>query len=259
MDSVQQQVGGSRRICCALHALAAHGRYPVRSRLGQAHTRALMVRAHMLLGCVLQVNRAVDYVGGGTKALVEAKQYQKSKRKWCCCAIITLLIILIIVFVVVSGGSAGRWAAIGCVLSSRWRAQPYGDVAASGTAAAESSASTAVSAALHPSGNPHWVFVDCGQCSERDCCWWLACRTYNTLRCLHAALRPGLVVSCRWWWCMSSPGSMPTTTTTTSSRQHQHQQLFQNRSHSRAEGCCSCCRSCRTDAVAAAQAGQGSC
>lgn len=49
-----------------------------------------------------QVNRAVDYVGGGTKALVEAKQYQKSKRKWCCCAIVTLLVILIIVFVVVS-------------------------------------------------------------------------------------------------------------------------------------------------------------
>lgn len=52
----------------------------------------------------LQVNRAVDYVGGGTKALVEAKQYQKSKRKWCCCAIVTLLVILIIVLVVVSRG-----------------------------------------------------------------------------------------------------------------------------------------------------------
>jgi hypothetical protein len=56
-----------------------------------------------LLVLLLQVNRAVDYVGGGTKALVEAKQYQKSKRKWCCCAIITLLVILIIVIVVVSG------------------------------------------------------------------------------------------------------------------------------------------------------------
>jgi t-SNARE complex subunit (syntaxin) len=52
---------------------------------------------------VLQVNRAVDYVGGGTKALVEAKTLQKSKRKWCCCAIILLLIIVIIVVVVVSG------------------------------------------------------------------------------------------------------------------------------------------------------------
>lgn len=48
------------------------------------------------------MGRAVDYVGGGTKALVEAKTLQKSKRKWCCCAIITLLVILIIVIVVVS-------------------------------------------------------------------------------------------------------------------------------------------------------------
>jgi t-SNARE complex subunit (syntaxin) len=65
----------------------------------------------MHVAFVLQVNRAVDYVGGGTKALVEAKQYQKSKRKWCCCAIITLLIILIIVFVVVSQAnlSSGRY------------------------------------------------------------------------------------------------------------------------------------------------------
>lgn len=97
--------GGGFLACCALHALGRAHVDPVRSRLEQAHTRALMVRAHMLLGCVLQVNRAVDYVGGGTKALVEAKQYQKSKRKWCCCAIITLLIILIIVFVVVSQSS----------------------------------------------------------------------------------------------------------------------------------------------------------
>lgn len=55
-----------------------------------------------MLLLLLQVNRAVDYVGGGTKALVEAKQYQKSKRKWCCCAIVTLLVILIVVIVVVS-------------------------------------------------------------------------------------------------------------------------------------------------------------
>ena len=63
--------------------------------------RACIVISPALVVCV-QVNRAADYVGGGTKALVEAKQYQKSKRKWCCCAIITLLVILIIVFVVVS-------------------------------------------------------------------------------------------------------------------------------------------------------------
>ncbi|KAF6265534.1 s-syntaxin-like protein [Scenedesmus sp. NREL 46B-D3] len=48
-----------------------------------------------------QVSRAVDYVGGGTKALVEAKTLQKSKRKWCCCAVITLLLIVVIVVVVV--------------------------------------------------------------------------------------------------------------------------------------------------------------
>lgn len=64
----------------------------------------------------LQVGRAADYVGGGTKALVEAKQYQKSKRKWCCCAIITLLIILIIVFVVVSA-EQGSFV----LLSSSWQ------------------------------------------------------------------------------------------------------------------------------------------
>lgn len=63
---------------------------------------ACVLTLNVLLVLLLQVNRAVDYVGGGTKALVEAKQYQKSKRKWCCCAIITLLVILIIVIVVVS-------------------------------------------------------------------------------------------------------------------------------------------------------------
>lgn len=51
---------------------------------------------------VLQVSRAVDYVGGGTKALVEAKTLQRNKRKWCCVAIIILLIIVIVVVVVVS-------------------------------------------------------------------------------------------------------------------------------------------------------------
>lgn len=44
----------------------------------------------------------MDFVGGGTKALVEAKTLQKSKRKWCCCAIIGLLAIIAIVIVVVS-------------------------------------------------------------------------------------------------------------------------------------------------------------
>jgi syntaxin 1B/2/3 len=65
---------------------------------------------------VLQVNRAVDYVGGGTKALVEAKTLQKSKRKWCCCAIILLLIIIVIVVVVVSGSSAGALAGAGMAM-----------------------------------------------------------------------------------------------------------------------------------------------
>jgi t-SNARE complex subunit (syntaxin) len=55
----------------------------------------------LLLFTITQVARAVDYVGGGTKALVEAKTLQKSKRKWCCCAIILLLIIIAIVIVVV--------------------------------------------------------------------------------------------------------------------------------------------------------------
>lgn len=64
---------------------------------------AVLVEAQgeMLDNIEKQVNRAVDYVGGGTKALVEAKTLQKSKRKWCCCAIILLLIIIVIVVVVV--------------------------------------------------------------------------------------------------------------------------------------------------------------
>eukprot|EP00882_Tetradesmus_deserticola_P009197 GHRQ01009700.1.p1 GENE.GHRQ01009700.1~~GHRQ01009700.1.p1 ORF type:complete len:398 (+),score=186.60 GHRQ01009700.1:460-1653(+) len=64
---------------------------------------AVLVEAQgeMLDNIEKQVNRAVDYVGGGTKALVEAKTLQKSKRKWRCCAIIVLLIIVVIVVVVV--------------------------------------------------------------------------------------------------------------------------------------------------------------
>jgi hypothetical protein len=68
------------------------------------HNQFALLTFCLRLPCgVLQVNRAVDYVGGGTKALVEAKTLQKSKRKWCCCAIILLLIIIVIVVVVVSG------------------------------------------------------------------------------------------------------------------------------------------------------------
>lgn len=49
---------------------------------------AVLVEAQgeMLDNIEAQVGRAVDYVGGGTKALVEAKTFQKSKRKWCCVA-----------------------------------------------------------------------------------------------------------------------------------------------------------------------------
>eukprot|EP00879_Flechtneria_rotunda_P015726 GHRR01016448.1.p1 GENE.GHRR01016448.1~~GHRR01016448.1.p1 ORF type:complete len:314 (+),score=126.88 GHRR01016448.1:294-1235(+) len=65
---------------------------------------AVLVEAQgeMLDNIEKQVARAVDYVGGGTKALVEAKTLQKSKRKWCFCAIITLFIIITIVVLVVS-------------------------------------------------------------------------------------------------------------------------------------------------------------
>lgn len=52
----------------------------------------------------VQVARAVDYVGGGTKALVEAKTLQKNTRKWCCIGFIILAIIIIIVVLVVSDG-----------------------------------------------------------------------------------------------------------------------------------------------------------
>eukprot|EP00879_Flechtneria_rotunda_P016132 GHRR01016876.1.p1 GENE.GHRR01016876.1~~GHRR01016876.1.p1 ORF type:complete len:209 (+),score=73.35 GHRR01016876.1:1027-1653(+) len=64
---------------------------------------AVLVEAQgeMLDNIEKQVARAVDYVGGGTKALVEAKTLQKSKRKWCFCAIITLFIIITIVVLVV--------------------------------------------------------------------------------------------------------------------------------------------------------------
>lgn len=60
----------------------------------------------------------MDYVGGGTKALVEAKTLQKSKRKWCCCAIVTLLIIIIVVVVVVSAAvcCGVLWFAHRCVV-----------------------------------------------------------------------------------------------------------------------------------------------
>ncbi len=48
-----------------------------------------------------QVSRSVEYVQSGTSALQDAKQLQKSTRKWMCCGIITLLIIAVIIVLVV--------------------------------------------------------------------------------------------------------------------------------------------------------------
>ena len=49
---------------------------------------------------LLQVARSVEYVQGGTSALVQAKSYQKSTRKLICCALVIILIIVAIVVVV---------------------------------------------------------------------------------------------------------------------------------------------------------------
>ena len=43
------------------------------------------------------VNKSVDYVQRGTKSLKQAKDLQKSSRKWMCCGIIVFLIILAVV------------------------------------------------------------------------------------------------------------------------------------------------------------------
>lgn len=55
-----------------------------------------------LLWLPTQVARSVEYVQSGTSALQDAKQLQKSTRKWMCCGIITLLIVaaIIVIFVV---------------------------------------------------------------------------------------------------------------------------------------------------------------
>ena len=49
---------------------------------------------------VMQVARSVDYVQGGTTALIQAKKYQKSTRKLICCALVIVLIIVAIIVVV---------------------------------------------------------------------------------------------------------------------------------------------------------------
>ena len=42
----------------------------------------------------------MEYVQGGTTALIQAKSYQKGTRKLICCAIVIILIIVAIVVVV---------------------------------------------------------------------------------------------------------------------------------------------------------------
>lgn len=64
---------------------------------------AVLVEAQgeMLDSIEKQVARSVEYVQSGTAALQDAKQLQKSTRKWMCCGIITLLIVAIIIVLVV--------------------------------------------------------------------------------------------------------------------------------------------------------------
>ena len=47
-----------------------------------------------------QVGKARDHVESGVNELVQAKKYQKSKRKWMCCGLILVLIIIAIIVVV---------------------------------------------------------------------------------------------------------------------------------------------------------------
>ena len=51
-------------------------------------------------GRFLQVARSVEYVQGGTTALIQAKSYQKGTRKMICCALVIILIIVAVVVVV---------------------------------------------------------------------------------------------------------------------------------------------------------------
>lgn len=58
-------------------------------------------QGEMLDNIQKQVERASNYVKGGTEALVDAKRLQKNTRKWMCCAIITLLIVALIIVLAV--------------------------------------------------------------------------------------------------------------------------------------------------------------
>ncbi len=49
----------------------------------------------------MQVERSVNYVKGGTEALVEAKELQKNTRKWMCCGIIILLVVALVIIMAV--------------------------------------------------------------------------------------------------------------------------------------------------------------
>lgn len=51
--------------------------------------------------CLLQVARSVEYVQGGTTALIQAKGYQKQTRKLICCVMVIILIIIAVIVVVV--------------------------------------------------------------------------------------------------------------------------------------------------------------
>ena len=56
---------------------------------------AVLVEAQgeMLDNIETQVSKSVDYVQRGNVALVAARRYQRSSRKWMCCSIITVLLI----------------------------------------------------------------------------------------------------------------------------------------------------------------------
>ena len=50
-------------------------------------------QGEMLDNIETQVSKSVDYVHRGNVALVAARRYQRSSRKWMCCSIITALLI----------------------------------------------------------------------------------------------------------------------------------------------------------------------
>lgn len=64
---------------------------------------AVLVEAQgeMLDNIEKQVARSVDYVKSGTAAIQEAKQLQKSRRKWMCCGLIVVLIIVAVIVIVI--------------------------------------------------------------------------------------------------------------------------------------------------------------